>query len=984
MRSRKLLRLVSWPFFLLAVFALLVAVPVGLVHGQASKATGTIEGVVYDRNRAVIPNATVTVTEKQTSLVREVSSDETGSYRIVLLPPGLYTIRVEAAGFRVTAIETIELSVGQTLGIPITLEPGAVSVTVYAESEALIETSSQSSTTINARSVASLPLTGRNYMDLALLSPGVSSRTSGGEDTNFNGQRSANNNISLDGLDASSPVSGSLRGGAVPQSLVSLESVKELQVVTNGASAEFGRSSGTFVNLITKGGTNDFHGSAFFNFRDKALASDNADAVAAMVPTKDFRQYQFGGNVGGPIKQNRAFFFVSYERISGDSSRFNRIDPRLVHIFAERFGSPDEEGLIERTYNSDSALGRIDLSIGKKNNLALRYGYGIGEQKNSIFDVPSWGRSANGREENHASVFNANLVTAFTPNLGNEFRFQYARESRPDFYEGPDIPDVSIGSIDPRTGELTSYRFGRPFFSPRSLFDTRIQFLDDVSIIRGPHSIKAGFEFSRARINQTYPTFARGRYIFASVEAFEDYLDNPKNFSGLLYYSQFAPVGGRTFEQAGTQELTQIEPGFFIQDEWKAIRNLTINYGLRYEAQIQDQPITPLKERRYAQFIGQPGFPSDGSIPSEKKGWQPRFSIAWDPFGDAKTVVRANIGLYYARVPGFVIASARNTDGAIAYSISTCCGLDFLPAPPANLGIFTNTAGLIPFNPGVRVFASDFRGPRTLQWGASIEREVIKDLSVTFGFNYANTVHLTRFVNRNGPTFTGSFAADGRRVFDGPQPFARPDGSGIGELATAESSARSLYRAFTFEARKRFTNRYQFMANYVLSWDYSDDDEGNPFAFRYSDVLDFHPEYSYSDRDQRHRFNVSGIVELPFEFQISAIFQARSAQPGSLFLLSDTNKDGNAFDRPFSAKRDVGRNTRRKKNNSSSMDIRVTRKVRHRGENKRAELFAEIFNTFNSTNFIPLPNPSLFNFDTRVRAGFGDPRQIQFGVRFVF
>ncbi|HXG65689.1 MAG TPA: hypothetical protein VNO70_11325, partial [Blastocatellia bacterium] len=618
------------------------------------------------------------------------------------------------------------------------------------------------------------------------------------------------------------------------------------------------------------------------------------------------------------------------------------------------------------------------------NLLTLRHNYSRAEQVNGTFDVPTWGRSANGRETDNSNAFITQLVTTFTPTLLNEFRFQYARESRPRFYDGPDIADVAIGGTDPETGQPTAFRFGRPFFLPVPEVDTRFQFTENFSVLRGTHAIKMGFDFNRTRTSQTFVGFARGRYIFASVEAFQAYLDDPSNFGGLLFYLQFAPLGGRTAEEAGTQAFTQKEPEWYIQDKWQPLPNLSISYGLRYYAQIQAQPITPLAERRYAQFIGQPGFPSDGTIPSEKKGWQPRLGIAWDPGNDSKTVLRANFGIYYARVPGLVLAGPRNTDGAISGNIFTCCGIPGLPTPPANLGIFTDTANFTPFNPGVRVFASDFRNPRTLQWGVSVEREVVKDLSFTFAFNYANAVHLTRFVNRNTPSFIGNFAPDGRRLYDGPQPFARPDGSGIGELATTESSARSLYRGFVFSANKRFSNRFQFQANYVLSWDYSDDDnERDPFTFRYADVLDFGPEYGYSDRDQRHRFNAFGVFQLPWEFVLTTIFQARSAQPDSVLLPNDANGDGNTLDRPFVNGRDIGRNTIRKDNEFYSFDFRLTR-IFKIGESVELEPLVEVFNLFNSRNQIAVPRPLLFNFDGTVRSGFGDPRQAQLGVKLRF
>lgn len=965
---------------------LIVAVPSAAL-GQSQATTGAIEGIVLDSKGAAISGASVRAKHVETGFERMAETDSNGRFRALLLPVGTYVIEVNASGFSNAVQDSVPVAVGQTLSLRLEMRPAGFSesVTVTAEPPVIEATRAESSTLVNRRSVENLPINGRDFVGFVKLAPTVSIvQGPDGAEITINGQKGIHNNISIDGADANNPFFGEQRGGQRPQFTVSLEAVQEFQVVTDGASAEFGRSSGGFVNVVTKSGTNEFHGSATGFLRHQKLTSDNPDAVAAGVPTDDFKQLQFGGSLGGPIKRDKAFFFFAYDQNFGRSKKPNRIDPRLVNIFATRFNSPGEEGIIERTNDANVFLGKVDWNITDDNRLTVRHNYSRSEQINGTFDVPTWGRSANGRETDNSNAFITQLLTSFNPTTFNEFRFQYARENRPRFYDGPDLPDVAIAGTDPGTGQPTSFRFGRPFFLPVPETDQRLQFTDNVTMVRGTHTMKFGVDFNRTHTSQTFVGFARGRYIFASVDAFEAYLNDPADSGGLLFYLQFAPLGGRTAEEAGTQAFTQYEPEFYVQDKWQPRSNLSISYGLRYYAQIQDQPITPLAERRYAQFVGAPGFPSDGTIPSFKKGWQPRLGIAWDPGDDGKTVIRANAGIYYARVPGLVLAGPRNTDGAISGNIFTCCALPFLPTPPANLGIFTDTANFVPFNPGVRVFAADFENPRTWQWGASIERELVGDVSAGISFSYANSVHLTRFVNRNGPSFIGNYAADGRRLYDGPPPFARPDGSGIGELASTESSGRSLYRGLVFTVNKRYSRGFQFQANYVLSWDYSDDDnERDPFTFRYADVNDFGPEYGYSDRDQRHRFNAFGVFDLPWKFKLTTIVQARSAQPDSVLLPNDANADGNSLDRPFVNGRDIGRNTIRKENEFFSFDFRLTR-VFNITESMNIEPLIEVFNLFNNANPISVPRPLLFNFDGTVRSGFGDPRQAQLGVTFRF
>jgi Carboxypeptidase regulatory-like domain len=983
MKTKRAFSNIYHTVFLLALALLIPAA----ASAQSQATTGVIEGIVYDQGNAVVNGATVTVKNKDTGFERTAITDDNGRFRAVLLPSGTYTLEAQKQGFAKLIREGLELAVGQTLNLNLTLpiEGTKESVTVTSDAPIVETTRAEQSTLVDKRSVENLPINGRDFVGFIKLAPTVSIvQGPDGAEITINGQKGIQNNISVDGSDANNPFFGEQRGGQRPQFTISLEAVKEFQVVTDGGSAEFGRSSGGFINVVTKSGTNEFHGSGFVFYRAEKLTAQNPDAVKAQLPTDDFRQYQFGGSFGGPIKRDKAFFFVAYDQNAGNSKKPNRIDPTLINIFATRFNDPGEQGVIERTNDANALLGKVDWNINSKNLLTARHNYSRAEQNNGTFDVPTWGTSANGRETDDSNAFISQLVTTFSANLLNEFRFQYARENRPRFYDGPDLPDVAIAGNDPVTGEATAFRFGRPFFLPVPETDTRFQFTDNFSILHGAHSFKFGFDFNRTHTSQTFIGFGRGRYIFGSVQAFQDYLDNPANFGGLLLYLQFAPLGGRTVEEAGTQAFTQLEPEFYVQDKWQPRPNLSISYGLRYYAQIQEQPILPLDQRRYGQFVGTPGFPSDGSIPSEKKGWQPRLGISWDPKGDAKTVIRANFGVFYARIPGLVLAGARNTDGSIAGNIFTCCGLPFLPTPPANLGIFTDTAFFSPFNPDVTVFDKNFRNPRTLQWGASIEREVAKDLTLTFGFNYANSVHLTTFINRNIPAFIGHFAADGRKLFDGPQPFAKADGSGVGALKDTDSSGRSLYRGFVFSANKRFSNRFQFQVNYVLSWDYSNDDnERDPFTFRYADVTDFKPEYGFSDRDQRHRFNAFGVFDLPYHFILTTIFQARSAQPDSILLPNDANLDGNVLDRPFVGGKDIGRNTIRKHNQFYSFDFRVSR-IFKLGERAQLEPIVEVFNLFNNTNLVSVPRPLLFNFDGTVRSGFGDPRQAQLGLKFRF
>ncbi len=939
------------------------------LFAQSQTTSGTIQGTVTDPNGAVLSGASITVRNVGTGFERTVTSNSDGFFTAPLLPLGKYRVTTSANGFANSVLENVDVTIGHTLALNIALKVSGteVLVDVTSEAQAVDTARTELSTQVNQRSVENLPINRRDFSRFALLTPGVSIvQGPDGDEISINGQKGIQNNVSIDGADANNPFFGEQRGGQRPAFTISLESVKEFQVVPVGASAEFGRSSGGFINAVTKSGTNQFSGAAFLFFRNQSLSSQNPDAVDAGLPTEDFRNYQFGGNIGGPIKRDRAFFFLAYERNDGKSSKPNFIDPILVDIFATRFNSPNEETIIQRTNDADVFLAKVDVNLNNNNLLTLRHNYSRAEQVNGTFDVPTWGASANGRETSNSNSFIGQLVTNFSSNLLNEFRFQWAREERPRFYDGPDLPDTTIGTF---AGDI-SYRFGRPFFLPTPSNDVRVQFTDNFTIIRGNHTIKTGIDINRTRVAQTFIGFARGRYIFAAptieqaIDGFIDYIDGV-SANALALYLQFAPIGDRTVEEAGTQAYTTVEPGVYVQDAWQVKRNLTLNVGLRWEGQFQPGPINDPSETRYGQFLNDPRFPSDGTIPDFTDGWSPRLALAWSPGGDGKTAIRLGAGIYYARIPGLVVAGPRNTDGSIAGNIyfdSTFCptGNDLGPGGCPEYPGIVPTAGFTPYNPGIAVFERNFKNPRTVQYSASVEREIADFTSVLVAYNYAKSTRLTRFVNRG----------DGN-LYGGVSPFFRVDGSGIGEIRSTESSARSLYQGLTFTLNRRFANRFQFQANYLLSWDKSDDDnERDPFTFRYADPRDLSPEYGYSDRDQRHRFNAFATFLLPYEINVSPIVQYRSAQPTSVV-------DRGVFPNI------VQRNTLRLDNEFFTFDVRVSKAFKF-GERMELEGIFEAFNIFNNRNQRSLPRPLTFNFDGTVSAGFGEPRQAQLGVRFKF
>src|SRR3989442_308498 len=483
------------------------------------------------------------------------------------------------------------------------------------------------------------------------------------------------------------------------------------------------------------------------------------------------------------------------------------------------------------------------------------------------------------------------------------------------------------------------YRFGLPFFLPIAYYDTRVQLLDNISLARGNHFFKAGLEYNKVHSIQTFVGFANSRYIFASVPAFLAFTDSGDT-GGLLLFLQQAGVG-RSVSQAGTQNIPQTEYGAYIQDTWKPSPKWTFNYGLRWEAQMEADPITPPSQVFFSPFIGQTrtasgvtsAFPSDGTIPSDKKMWQPRFGFAYDPRGDGRAVIRGSAGLYYARIPGLNLASSRSTNGSVGMTYSSGNSTP----PPFTSQLPDNVSPSAVIHPDVFVFAKDFENPRTLSASIGYDWQIGGDLGASISYEHAETDHLTRFINRNDSVFGSPWAR---------QLTGLADTNGIATLTTVESSAKSRYNGFTIGLKRVLDPNFQFQVNYTLSFDKSDDDnERDPFTLRYAQANKLAPEYNWSDRDQRHRVNGWALVKLPGGLYMNNRLSYYSAQPISA---SCGPWAGNPFAPPAGQRATVAadrvcgptgatvlqRNTLRKDNQYVSWDVRFSRPftVSARGE----------------------------------------------------
>jgi hypothetical protein len=982
-----------------------------LVAAQSQATTGVIRGVVSAPGGTRVASATVVLRETQTGFQRQVTTNDRGIFVASLLPLGTYDVTARSVGYTEVRRTGIPLRVGETVDLALPLAAVELqAVTVEATQPVVDASKVETSTRLPNGAVAGLPNNGRNYLNLTLLTPQVALvQGPDGDELTVAGQKGIHNNVSVDGADFNNPFFGEQRGGQRPPFTFNLDAVQEVVVTAGGATAEFGRSSGGFVNVITKSGTNDLRGSAHFFGKSDALSGTPSHAGKTFEP--DFSQNQFGFTLGGPLKRDRAFFFLAYDQQIYDEVKQKDLPTGLAFDSLKAWMDAayngallDDFGPIARTNDGRALLAKFDFRLGDHHNLSLKYNYTWSQQVNGTFDVDTWARSANAVEQDHSNAVNGSLRSYLSSSMSNELRFQYSREDRPRPYSGARSPLLGTNPSDPPADRPfpdvaigPDFRFGMPYFIPIEYYDTRIQLLDNVSVANGNHFFKFGGEFNRVNSVQTFVGFANSRYIFSSVNGFLNFVADSTytDASGpVLLYLQQAGVG-QNVRQSGTQEIPQTELAFYIQDSWKPNPRWTLNYGLRWEAQIQPDPITPPNQVFFAPFIGQTvtngtgtyAFPSDGTIPSDKGMWQPRFGFAYDPKGDGRQVIRGNAGLYSARIPGLNLASSRSTNGSNGFTYFRNSALTGVLGPVPGFGnlLPDSVAQSSVFFPDVFVFDKNFKNPRTFNATLAYEHQVGPDLGLTLSYTHARGDHLTRFINRNAGT-----------EFGGPWSSGLPPGgtNGITTLTVVESSAKSRYHGFTVGLRRVLDPNFQFQVNYTLSFDKSDDDnERDPFTFRYARADSLERDYNWSDRDQRHRVNAWALVKVPGGIYMNNRLSYYSAQPVSMscgvspfspFAPDSGLRAAAPADRNCADGHVLQRNTMRKDNAYFSWDVRFSRPF-NTGGRGQVEAIVEVFNVTGSDNFRdPTYGGLLFNFDGTIRSGLGDPRQLQAGVRWVF
>jgi hypothetical protein len=1006
--------------FRLSLLHLLVALGVvSSALAQTQITTGVIQGTVSDESGATVSGASVEVRNLDTNLTRLITTGDEGRFVFVQLPPGRYSLTVSKQGFATMVQESLPLTVGQAVNLNLTMKVSQIEERITIMATPTIDTTkTEASSTLNEISVSNTPVLGRKFEDLFTLTPGVSiTQGPDGDEINFAGQRGIFNNISLDGGDYNNGFFGEQAGGQRTAIDITLEAVREFQVIATGANAEFGRTAGGIVNVITKSGTNDVHGSLFYFQRLEALTANTSTGE----PLTDFHREQLGGTIGGPLVKDKAFFFGAFEQIFEDLTRPNLSAPigspcsvqaptitanealiagnpdcqrlALINFFQSRFNQA-EGNPVDHPVRNSSALGKIDWNVTPNNLFSFSYNFVRSRNENQTFDVATYGNSANGVEgPSKINSLKFNLFTTASSNVSNEAHFSYLRETRP-----RSAVDSNIAA-DVAMGFGPTFRFGNPFFLQPNVDELiwRTQIKDNISIITGNHTIKLGGEWLHTLNDQVFRGFFTGRYLFDSVVGFLRYASPAATGAGfgpqtigcsngtfvtapnacpagstptggpLLFYLQDGiPSGLQNVPPPGASNITNNDYALFIQDKWQIVPGFTFNYGLRWEAQIFPDPVVEPARTAYGFALNNPLFTSDGTLRDQTKQFQPRVGFAWDIAKNQKSVLRASWGIFNGRQNMLSQVGSITTNGAqqrTNFVNSDLIRMFGVPAP-----VFPGIVAPGPLTPcgtnpfpcftGVRVFSRDYDNPRVYTTNVAFEQELVQDLALYLDFTHAKGVHLTRFYNlqrRRLVAQSGAFSP------------------ALGDIFVTSSSAKSLYRGFTIGMRKRFSSRYQFEWNYVWSKDLDDDsNERDPFTDRAFDPDDFSKDYSNSDRDIRHKFNFYIFSELPGGLEGNVRIQARSAQP-----ITPDPRVVNGLDR--------GRNSIRKDNKYFSLDWRLQRPFRWSDGRYAIVPIFEMFNTFNNDNNInPLVTPGLFNFDGFLRLGVGDPLQAQLAVKFTF
>jgi hypothetical protein len=956
------------------------------VSAQTDVTTSRISGTVDSGDGSALPGVTVTATNVETGLVLSEVTDENGFYRILNMPTGTYDIEAVLDGFATARAEDVRLLLGSAPTVNFNLQSSSVSetITVTAESLPVVEvTNTQIGTTIQQEQIENLPSAGRDFKQLVLLTPESRLESERGN-LSLSGERGINTSITVDGMDYNNAFFGGAVGGAEGRAPLSIsqESIKEFSVVTNGASVEYGRSGGGFVNIITKSGTNALHGSAFYFNQPESLIADFPDGREPAEQSKD----QYGASLGGPILQDRLFYFLSYDNQDQDTT-IPILPAQLNPAFYTRYPALATDPEYIQTSDGSVLFGRLDFQLNPAHRFMLRVNSVDYEGINGSSNRTDRTSTFNGTEGLDTKAYVGTYTGQFGSNFLNDLNLNYIDEETPREDKGLNLPEIQVGGL----------RFGEVSFLPIQTVNERKAFADTVTYMLDRHVIKGGVDYNETSVDQVFRGNWRGVFIFAN---------NADFLAGRWReYRQFGGLGGRTSEQAGAAAFEQKETAFFLQDQWFARPNLTLTAGVRVET--LDNPDDPILN------INDPGpngtLRQTGQIPDSENQISPRFGLSWAP--DSKTAVRFSAGRYWSRTPALLWAQPFTSNGLQGAQLSIFAQRDAAgnvigaPTDPLAPGWADNfnPVGVerVDFSqvsrvstPNVYSVDPDFENPYTDRVTLGAEREIFPRISFGVDLTYAEGNQLQRLTDINRVLDGGTAVGNGQPTYSSTRPL-----SAYGAVITDLSDAESEYKAATATLQRRYADNYSLYA--AVTWSEDRDNDSNERNFSGIQAEDFNNlgvNWGPSNRDQEWKVVLNGVWDTPlWGIGLSGAFRFYTGQPYNVIANSDFNRDAVAgTDRPTINGQHVGRNSERQPD-FYTLDLRLSKKFGI-GPGDLA-LFAECFNCTDHANRYVSSNNQIYYsqpFDPNVRTvnpNFGAvdtthpnfiPRTIQLGLRYDF
>jgi hypothetical protein len=957
-----------------AVFWLVTA---AAAFAQNAQITGTVK----DSSGGIIPGATITARNTETGLTRVGVTDGNGDYRLPSLPPGRYSVSTELSGFSTETRPDITLIIDQTAIINFALKPATLSetVTVTGESPIVDVTRSDVSTSVSTQQIQDLPVASRRWIDLAMLTPGTSQDNIRGQFYRGNvnvgaGGREYSNGFVVDGVNNTWAEMGE------PRQNFAMDAIQEFKVSTSTYKAEYGLATGGLVSVVTKSGTNQVHGSGLLFFRDASVTAREFFQTAK----PDYRRYQYGGTIGGPIVKDKTHFFLAYEGTKED--QFLTVNARGLW--------PQYEGTFVSEQTRWTYNVKLDHEL--KQGQSLFFRYGAEDEYRPIITAGS--TAANGGTTATSASFDFavprnSAVVGHTWILSsralNDARFQYAYakyEVSPPYSHGDWAPADFAARLPLCTPvfvypSITVGGCGNAQMGPES----RWQIKDDFSYLMqrwgGSHQWKMGADFSNIPFEGDNTQSPLGSWTFPR--------DTPYNVNDPTTYPTQYTNSLPTYADIPTKTFAA-----YIQDDWQVASGLTFNLGLRYDLQRgsfnEDLPalLSSIQDK-----LGRDGaFPLDVSVVAQPKSGRgdfnnfgPRVGMAWDPANNGVMNIHAAWGMFYDNMRTLQNFNELTWPQAKQIIISR-------PTFPDPLGGRTRESFLTNAPPNITVESNATVNPYAHQFNAGVNRSISRDIAVTADLSITNRYSDRDTVDPNLPD-----PATKLKVY--PQ-FAR--------VNFWQSTANNSYRALLLKVDKRMAHRYQFLVSYTLS-SAKDTQATNLLGDRYG----FFSIERYGAADRRHRLVTSGIVQLPAAFQLSAIADFRSSLRFNPTTGLDLNGDGYTGDLPagvlpgtgcrdlnldavnaFRTARGLTAVTTVDCPGFANVDLRLSKSFPIGAV--RAEFIAQLFNIFNRVNFNapnanlgagndPSTGRPLFGFTTSLLPNINAPsRQAEFAVRLQF